>query len=44
MNSSCLKCCGKETCGQGRVDDVSDGRKQVWKAEKKDAGMGLKDT
>ena len=24
--------CGKGTCVQGCVDDVSDGRKQVWKA------------
>ena len=31
-NTSCLKSCGKGTCAQGCVDDVSDGRKQVWKA------------
>ena len=31
-NKSCLKCCGKGTCVQGCVDNVSDGRKQVWKA------------
>ena len=28
-NNSCLKCCGKGTCAQGCVDNVSDGRKQV---------------
>ena len=32
MNISCLKCCGKGTCAQGCVDDVNDGKKQVWKA------------
>ena len=31
-NNSCLKSCGKGTCAQGCVDDVSDGRKQAWKA------------
>ena len=31
-NNSCLKCCGKGTCVQGCVDNVSNGRKQVWKA------------
>ena len=31
-NTSYFKSCGKGTCAQGCVDDVSDGRKQVWKA------------
>ena len=32
MNNSCLKSFGKGTCARGCVDDVSDGRKQVWRA------------
>ena len=28
MNNSCFKSCGKGTCAQGCVDDVSDGRRQ----------------
>ena len=32
MNNSCLACCGKGTCAQGCVDDVSDDRKLVWEA------------
>jgi len=29
MNNSCLKSCGKGTCAQGCVDNISDGMKQV---------------
>ena len=31
-NNSCLKSFGKGTCAPGCFDDVSDGRKQVWRA------------